>query len=72
MRDVYIGTRPSSTAARSHSRVSDEVLAGAYNRVSKSGAPSRSWTPCRLGVLKEQLLELMTETRQGEVERATR
>ena len=45
-------------------------LRGAYNRVSKAGYTVSVVDPTKVeGPLKDQLLRLMTETRQGEVER---
>ena len=71
LRDVYIGDEAIVDCSTfSLQGKAMKSLRGAYNRVSKSGCTVEVMDPVAVsGVLKEQLLELMTETRQGEVER---
>jgi lysylphosphatidylglycerol synthetase-like protein (DUF2156 family)/UDP-2,3-diacylglucosamine pyrophosphatase LpxH len=71
LHDVYIGDEAIVDCQKfSLKGKSMKSLRGAYNRVSKAKYTVQVMDPLSVeGPLKDQLLSLMTETRQGEVER---
>jgi len=71
LQDLYIGDEAIAEAQRfSLQGKSMKSLRGAYNRVSKAGYRVEMFDPATVdGELRDKLLALMTETRQGDVER---